>query len=1149
MKRLLKILTAAVAVILLFTACQQFLEDPEDFLSYWASETFVKNHSIDSAHRPDKAGVPCVGSSASVDITLSVHNPKGFSFVMPTFSAPAGIVEFKELSSPPEVGTDYELERTSSTRLKLTYKPSLLQKYEQGSGSLNPTITLKAKDGRVFKQTYTFGIKSNTPPPKPEIIIAKTNMSPSKYVLCLKFDSNEMTRKIGSGTIPVHKDVRKITINNSSYTLLYDGNSDFQTPGEGSFIESGEVEKLDTSSPDVPQGKWVLYFNTGVKVESYIPQTSYIITLSDEGGVVSDSVTAELKEKFEVKFDAKDGDYTPNTQYILKGDKVTKPSQDPERMGHIFGGWYTDTSYSTQWDFDTNTVTSNMTLYAKWTEAKYTVKFRVADGEGKLEGSYGTHNEIAQNDSGEVSFTNVPHGTQVAFTATPNDGWELDDWTGVSSSLLTANLTVNGDKTVTVKFKPGVLSLSGGPDAWQKLKTEAAKTEGAHTIIIEGPITATNDGDNKGEIKLGRNLTIKGKNSYAILNADKLSRIFNVPDGKTLILENLTLTGGKAAGSGEGAQGGGILVKEGCKAKLKNCTVKKCQAEENGGAIYSEGELTLEDSIIGGASASDGNKAKNGGGIFLTGSDAACTMTGGKISYNEARRTDSERPDGGGIYIEQSASFTMKSGEISNNKSENSNSIVAYGGGVYVNGQTGGTDPSASFTLENGTIKNNTAYFGGGVVLNNGGIFNMQGGTIEENHATNDGGGVGVQGIMKMAGGTISGNTASGKGKGVYVSSNQQRVMEMSGSAKIDTDNDVYLDGMSSSNAKITVNGTLSNNPVARITVPDNKYQSTTKVLDGSTVGTHYTKFTVTPDVKEEGIAQTWTIDSTGNLEKSNMEVRYDRLQYYLTTSTHAVVEDGIYRFKITGTIPPEDLRSKYFERMGKLARTIQNSHKNVALILPDRIPGLGGMYQCFYECEYLVSLENIPLGVTGIQECFKGCKNLTKAPVIPDSVDNMEECFQSCEALKEAPAIPSGVTAIKSCFNGCKELTKAPALPLGVTDIYACFAGCEKLTKAPAIPSGVREIEHCFDGCKALTQGPDIPSTVTNIQKCFKGCTNLKKVTLNCVYGNVHAFSDIFKDCTSLDYGGIKVPSGQLQTYQDNAGNMGTTADKFSAL
>ena len=133
----LKILITAVAVILLFTACQQFLEDPEDFLSYWASETFVKNHSIGSAHRPDGAGVPCVASSASVDITLTVHNPTGYSFVMPTSSAPAGIVEFKELSPQPDAGTDYDLIQTGSGTLKLTYNPSLLQKYEQGSRSLN----------------------------------------------------------------------------------------------------------------------------------------------------------------------------------------------------------------------------------------------------------------------------------------------------------------------------------------------------------------------------------------------------------------------------------------------------------------------------------------------------------------------------------------------------------------------------------------------------------------------------------------------------------------------------------------------------------------------------------------------------------------------------------------------------------------------------------------------------------------------------------------------------------------------------------------------------------------------------------------------------------------------------------------------------
>ena len=569
--------------------------------------------------------------------------------------------------------------------------------------------------------------------------------------------------------------------------------------------------------------------------------------------------------------------------------------------------------------------------------------------------------------------------------------------------------------------------IPSGSNAWKTLKEaiEASTVEDGDEFVIQGAITATSATGDHGAISVTKKITVKGAGSTPTLDADTRSRIFTVENGGKLTLENLTLKNGKADGTQDADKcGGGILVKAGCTAKLKNCTVKKCQADENGGAIYSEGELTLDGSTIGGTSASDANKAKYGGGIFLTGSGTdGSTMTGGKISYNEARRTDSERPDGGGIYIEQSASFTMKGGEISNNKSENSNSIVAYGGGVYVKGQAGGT--SASFTLENGTIKNNTAYFGGGVVLNNGGIFNMQGGTIEGNHATNDGGGVGVQGIMKMTGGTISGNTASGKGKGVYVSTSQ-RVMEMSGSAKIDTDNDVYLDGMASSNAKITVDDTL--NPLggiaARITVPDNKYQSTTKVLDGSTVGTHYTKFAVTPDVKEEGIAQTWTIDNTGKLKKSNMEVRYDKLAYYLSSSTHAVVENGIYRFKITGNIPPEDLRSLVPETMGKLAQTIQDRQKKVALILPDSIPELDSMHQCFYECKYLVSLENIPSGVTSIRECFKGCENLTKAPVIPSNVTNMHKCFQGCAKLKGVK-INRGYAdsfAIQA-FTGCTSL------------------------------------------------------------------------------------------------------------------------------
>ena len=66
-------------------------------------------------------------------------------------------------------------------------------------------------------------------------------------------------------------------------------------------------------------------------------------------------------------------------------------------------------------------------------------------------------------------------------------------------------------------------------------------------------------------------------------------------------------------------------------------------------------------------------------------------------------------------------------------------------------------------------------------------------------------------------------------------------------------------------------------------------------------------------------------------------------------------------------------------------------------------------------------------------------------------------------------------------------------------------------------------------------------------MKKCFMGCKNITTVTLkcNCVDGS---FTAAFYDCDKLSAGSIKVPAGQVQTYQDNAGTMGTTADRFVA-
>lgn len=65
----------------------------------------------------------------------------------------------------------------------------------------------------------------------------------------------------------------------------------------------------------------------------------------------------------------------------------------------------------------------------------------------------------------------------------------------------------------------------------------------------------------------------------------------------------------------------------------------------------------------------------------------------------------------------------------------------------------------------------------------------------------------------------------------------------MKDSAKVDTNNDVYL----KNGRKITVDGQL--NPplggVAACITPES-YNTTTQVLDGSAVGTEHDKFTVT---------------------------------------------------------------------------------------------------------------------------------------------------------------------------------------------------------------------------------------------------------------------------------------------------------------
>ena len=189
----------------------------------------------------------------------------------------------------------------------------------------------------------------------------------------------------------------------------------------------------------------------------------------DEDTVAEDTTLyAKWTRSYTVTFDLNYDDAPENTTIqVTNGDKVTKPT-DPTRTGYTLVGWFKEKDCTTEWKFGENTVTEDITLYAKWTET-YMVTFNLnyTDATGAPESQTVAKGGTATRPANNPTRTGHTFGGWFKEAACTN-AWNFETDTITETTTIYAKWT--GDTpstptTYTVTFSLNYTGATGAPVA------------------------------------------------------------------------------------------------------------------------------------------------------------------------------------------------------------------------------------------------------------------------------------------------------------------------------------------------------------------------------------------------------------------------------------------------------------------------------------------------------------------------------------------------------------------------------------------------------------------------------------------------------------------------------------------------------------
>lgn len=738
-----------LAGIILCAGCENYQADIDDYLSYWSTEAAIVRSSFNPAItvQTDTDTIQSIPSSRDVTVTFTVRNPKNVTFKLPQDAgAPTDIVVFPTdvagtTTPTPKHPDDYELTQDSNSQLTLTYKKKFLQKHEYGEKNIGPTITLYAKDGRKFSETFKLNVKANTPPPNLTYrAIGKTAVpdGSGKHYYVLFLEVPDMYREINSSEL-LHKDIKYLSIaeGSGSYTSIpltvKADKSGFDISGaDGRLLGYSDATALlpteveSEVTPDILPAsteKWILCVKTNVEVRGAVKQ--YRFRLQDEVGLFS---TGELRASTSTN------KVSPVTITVTSGSWTVTPKHGTNDAPH-------EITYGPG--------VQNIPLKAETATSGATVRY-------KLERNGLTVSES----SGTTPLT-------IELPAAPDVVYKLTAWAERAG--------FDNSQNVVVFYNSKGLEVSATePGAWQRLKNAVESAADGDVIIVNGMIQATSATDNFGEIAVTKSITIRGKNGSGsdILDANKAvggkvaHRIFKVMNCD-LTLEDLTLKGGMATDTSEYDKklGGGIYGKNIQNLTIKNCIIKDCEATTSGGGIYitTEADKPPTEVTIADTQILQNTAVQSGGGLefisdqgtYITGTLDNVTIQGNRLTSLTA--TPPPHYGGAGVYFSggytKYSTLTVKGGIIGGNDAKD-----LYGGGIYIHTGASGY-VNGTLTLKDGVrISGNKAKHGGGIAVRSAKLIIESGCTIG-----------GEQDYNGVDPDKAKGNTAKTSGGGIYI--------------------------------------------------------------------------------------------------------------------------------------------------------------------------------------------------------------------------------------------------------------------------------------------------------------------------------------------------------------------------------------------